>query len=212
MIQNRSKCSSLEVFQSRSDLSNRILRGAFDAKDLQIQTKLNFENLLKSQNVSINAPRYTSNAASILEQLTQDMYISIDLFKFGDWDPFILHDALKLLRYTFDNLFGGTEKEIDQSKGLGFAYKECIRQSSNWKPSAVAAREFRAARKNAISAFYALHNHLKIDGHLSDDLIKVSSEDKISTATFYELLVRNEAKKTEGTQYETIETKFCKSS
>ena len=100
---------------------------------------------------------YTSNAASILEQLTQDIYISIDLFKFGDWDPFIPRDALKLLRYTFDNLFGGGDKDNVQVKGLGFAYKEYSR--SNFKSNVIAAQEFCTARKNAISAFDALLKH-----------------------------------------------------
>lgn len=169
-----------------------------------------FENLFKGKNISFKASTYTDHATSILNQLIQDIYISIDLFNFGDCDLFILHDALKLLRYTFDNLFGGIDEEIVQAKGLGFPYKEGTR--SSFKTHSVAARAFRTARKEAISAFGALHKHLKVGGHLSDDLMKVSSEDKISTATFYELLVRNEAKKIEGTQYKELENEFCKSS
>ena len=208
MFQNRSKCTLEDVFWLKIHSSKRILRGAFDIKDLQIQSEFGFENLLNG-NVSVTATKYTDCATSILGQLTRDIYVSIDLFEFGDWDPLILRDALKLLRYTFDNLFGGSDEENVQAKGLGRAYKQCARQITN--PSKIAARQFHTARKAALVAFSALINHLKTRGSLSDDLVQVSSEDRISTATFYELLVRNEAKKIEISQNKTLEKEYRKS-
>lgn len=77
----------------------------------------------------IKAKQYTDIAISIMNQLAQDIYISIDLFKFSDWETFVLQDALKLLRYTLDNLFGGGDTESGKAKGLGVAYKCCTDSS-----------------------------------------------------------------------------------
>lgn len=210
MIQNRSKCSLLEVSQLRDALSDRILRGAFDVKDLQTQTRLDFEHLLGNP---LKAKNDTHIAVSILKQLTQDIYVSIDLFQYDDWDTFILQDALKLLQYTLDNLFGGSD---GKAKGLGVAYKFCKEASSKNYPQAAeylaVATAFDEARKEAIKAYDDLLMHLKDGGHLSDDFTKVSPDDKISTATFFELLVRNEAQKIVETEYECTKPEFCKSS
>ncbi|KAL9592121.1 MAG: hypothetical protein Q9179_007033 [Wetmoreana sp. 5 TL-2023] len=187
MSQNRSNCTLLDVALVKGDLSNRILRGAFDVKDLQIQKNLDFEHLFRNQGLQIQAKNYTSIAVSILNQLTHDIYVSMDLFAYSDWDPFILQDAVKLLRYTLDDLFGGGDKESGKAKGLGVAYEVC--KDSVWKDN------FKKARKAANAAFSALLNHLRSGGTLSDDFFRVSPDDKISTATFYELMIRNQAQK-----------------
>jgi hypothetical protein len=216
MIRNRSKCSLLEVSQFRDALSDRILRGAFDVKDLQTQTRLDFEHLLGNHYPGVKAKNDTYIAVSILKQLTQDIYISIDLFELDDWDTFILQDALKLLRYTLDNLFGGGDEKSGKAKGLGVAYKFCKEASSKKYPQAAeylaVATAFDEARKKANKAYSDLLTHLKPGGYLSDDFTKVSPDDKISTATFFELLVRNEAQKIVETEYECTKPKFCKSS
>jgi hypothetical protein len=126
MTQSRSKCSLLEALQYPNPALTKILRGVLDIKDLRTQEELDFEHLLAhTKLMSSKAANYTFAAVEILEQLTQDIYISINLFKHGDWDTFILQDALKLLQYTLDNLFGGGDAHSGQAKGLGVAYKYC---------------------------------------------------------------------------------------
>ena len=125
MTHNRSKCSLLEASRDGGDLSLKIVRGAFDEKNLQTQASLDFEHLLDNQRLELKAKQYTDIAISIMKQLAQDIYICIDLFKLSDWETFILQDALKLLRYTLDNLFGGGDTESGKAKGLGVAYKSC---------------------------------------------------------------------------------------
>jgi hypothetical protein len=132
------------------------------------------------------------------------------LFEYGDWDTFILQDALKLLRYTLDNLFGGGDISSVRAKGLGVAYKVCKKRPSHKNDKAATA--FYKARKAANVAYDALIKQLEVDGPLSDDFTKVSPDDKISTATFFELLFRNEAQKIMRTECEHTMTEFCKSS
>ncbi|KAL8704563.1 MAG: hypothetical protein Q9201_002298 [Fulgogasparrea decipioides] len=204
MSQNRSNCTLLDVALVKGDLSNRILRGAFDVKDLQIQKNLDFEHLFRNQGLQIQAKNYTSIAVSILNQLTHDIYVSMDLFAYSDWDPFILQDAVKLLRYTLDDLFGGGDKESGKAKGLGVAYEVC--KDSVWKDN------FKKARKAANAAFSALLNHLRSGGTLSDDFFRVSPDDKISTATFYELMIRNQAQKIRYMHHDSTKVEIGKSS
>lgn len=204
MSQNRSNCSLLDAAKAESDLSNRILRGAFDVKDLQIQKVLDFEHLFCDKKLEVQAKHYTSIGVSILDQLTHDIYVSMDLFAYKDWDPIILQDALRLLQYTLDDLFGGGDKRSGEAKGLGVAYKNC--KNSSWK------EKFNNARKEANAAFSVLLTHLRSGGDLSDDFFRVSANDKISTATFYELMVRNEAQKLRGIQHDYTKGEVCKSS
>lgn len=203
MSHNRSKCSLLEVSRDGGDLSPRILRGAFDVKNLQTQTSLDFEHLLDNQRLVLKAKNYTDVAISMINQLAQDIYISIHLFKLSDWDTFILQDALKLLRYTLDNLFGGGDNESGKAKGLGVAYKSCTDLSLK--------KEFAKARKEACLAYHALLDHLKVDGPLSDDVTTIGLNDKISTATILELVIRNEVQKVVRTKHELAEDDLCKS-
>lgn len=183
-----------------------------DIKDLRSQEELDFEHLLAhTKLMSSKAANYTFAAVEILEQLTQDIYISIDLFKHGDWDTFILQDALKLLQYTLDNLFGGGDAHSGQAKGLGVAYKYCDSAQPAEKDKKKAATEFCRARKEAIQAYSSLISHLREGGSLPEDFTKVTSDDMISTATFSELLYRNAAQKITQTDYESTMIEFCKS-
>ena len=203
MTHNRSKCSLLEVSRDGGDLTRKIVQGAFDEKNLQTQASLDFEHLLDNHRLGLKAKQYTDIAISMMNQLAQDIYLSIDLFKLSDWESFILQDALKLLRYTLDNLFGGGDTESGKAKGLGVAYKCCTDSSLK--------KKFFEARKKAWEAWDTLLNHLKSDDPVSADITTVSPEDKISTATFLELVIRNEAQKTVRTQHELTEGNLGKS-
>lgn len=201
MSQNRSTCSLLDAAKAEGDLSNRILQGAFDVKDLQIQKVLNFEHLFCNK-LEVLAKQYTSITVSILNHLTYDIYVSMDLFTYKDWDPIILQNALRLLQYTLDNLFSGGDERSGKVKGLGVTYKNC--KNSSWK------KKFNNTQKNAIKAFSSLLTHLRSGGDLPDNFFRVSANDKISTATFYKLMVRNEAQKLRGIQYDCTKVEVCK--
>ncbi len=208
MIEKRSECSLLEISSLRNDISGKILQGVFDRRDLQPQTKFGFERLLAKERMDIKGPTYTQIATSLLKQLTQDMYVSIDLFEYDDWDRCILQDALKLLGYTLDNLFGGIRGGTVAMTGLGVAYNAC--KDNTMHESKKAADAFLTQRKEAYTAYLALVNHLKLEEPLSDDF-KARPDDKISTATFLELLFRNEAQKPMDPKYRNTMSGFCKS-
>lgn len=95
-------------------------------KRINLQTqrqafRVDFEHLLGNQSsrVELKAKSYTD--FNPLKQLTQD--ISIDLFKLSGWDTFILQDALKLLRYTLDNLFDDGDNKSDEAKDPRVTYE-----------------------------------------------------------------------------------------
>jgi hypothetical protein len=139
-------------------LSDIILQDAFDVKNLQTQTRLDFEHLLGNHYLGMKAKN--------------DIYISIDLFKLDDWDIFILQDALKLLRYILDNLFGGGDEKSGKAKGLGVTYKFCkeasLKKYSQAAEYLAVATAFDEARKEAIKAYDDLLIHLKPGDYLSE--------------------------------------------
>lgn len=203
MTHNRFKCSLLETSRDGGDLSLKIVRGAFDEKNLQTQTSLGFEHLLENQRLGLKAKQYTDIAISMMKQLAQDIYLAIDLFKPDDWEPSTLQDALKLLRYTLDNLFGGGDIKSGKAKGLGVAFKCCT--------DSPLKRKFFEVRSNAWKAYDNLLNHLNFHGPVLGDIAKVCPDDKISTATFLELIIRNEAQKIVRTKHELTERDLGKS-
>lgn len=85
------------------------------------------------------------------------------------------------VEYTLDNLFSGGDTESGKAKGLGVAYKCCTDSSLK--------KKFFEAQKKAWAAWHTLLKHLKAD------ITTVSPDDQISTATFLELIIRNEAQK-----------------
>ena len=135
-----------------------------------------------------------------MKQLIQDIFIAMDLFKHSDWETSILQDALKLLRYTLDNLFGGGDTESGKAKGLGVAYKCCTDSSLK--------KKFSEVRREAWKAWATFIEYLKAD---DPDITTVSPDDKISTATFFELIIRNEAQKIVRTEHELTEGNLGKS-
>lgn len=197
MTHNRFKCSLLEASRDGGDLSLKIVRGAFDEKNLQTQTSLGFEHLLENQRLGLKAKQYTDIAISMMKQLAQDIYLAIDLFKPDDWEPSTLQDALKLLRYMLDNLFGGGDITSGKAKGLGDAFKCCT--------DSPLEKKFFEVRNNAWGAYDNLLNHLNVHGPVLGDIATVCPDDKISTATFLELIIRNEAQKIVRTKHELTE-------
>ena len=203
MTHNRFKCSLLEASRDGGDLSLKIVRGAFDEKNFQTQTRLGFEHLLENQRLGLKAKQYTDIAISMMKQLAQDIYLAIDLFKPDDWEPSTLQDALKLLRYTLDNLFGGGDITSGKAKGLGVAFKCCT--------DSPLKKKFFEVRKNAWGGYDNLLNHLNVYGPVLGDIATVCPDDKISTAAFLELIIRNEAQKIVRTKHELTERDLGKS-
>lgn len=154
MTHNRFKCSLLEASRDGGDLSLKIVRGTFDEKNLQTQASLDFEHFLDNQRLGLKARKYTDIAISMMKQLIQDIFIAMDLFKHSDWETSILQDALKLLRHTLDNLFGGGDTESGKAKGLGVAYKCCTDSSLK--------KKFSEVRREAWKAWATFIEYLKL--------------------------------------------------
>ena len=148
---------------------------------------------LTNDELEKNCCDWTLAGTEWLQQIAFDIHFATNLLLPEEWDPHILQDFMNLLAFTLQ-LFQGKEK------CLGKVKEHCENLKITDQPALIRpqeiAEEFNMWRKYVNNKFRNLVNLVNYDKHGNWDehniRMTLQEGDKVSGATFTELLIQNE--------------------